>query len=271
MIQRQLDWEHARVRNEPMGWLVTDGSAVRTGDSDRTSLIASHRHVAFTGHDQGRAAAGGTAGRSRWIVRIEDGAGIGGVTASREAKALANRLPNNLSARIQNARDDGRVNVRYIAFQHVGTVHHRDAGDAGVVLDGNPLARQWSGLCTLNRTLPVPGIEPIFGGGWPISRAPLILYGQRRLRELIEAAIRGKHAVHEIAEGSQIVLAEHQIVRFGDSIQFSQGRLAQDPWRRRSRRRRLNKRFKLAGSSGAASSHDGRRHSARTSAYELAT
>src|SRR5262245_57596334 len=144
MIERQLDWEHARVRNEPMGRLVTDGSAIRTGDSDRSSLIASHRHVAFTGHDQGRTAAGGTPGRSRWIVRIEDGAGIGGVTATREAKALANRLPNNLSACLQNARDYGRVNVRYVAFQHVGTVHHRDASDADVVLNGDLLARQWS-------------------------------------------------------------------------------------------------------------------------------
>src|SRR4029077_10118262 len=177
----------------------------------RTSLIASHRHVASTGHDQGRAAAGGTPGRSRWVVRIKDGAGIGRVAATREAKALANRLPDDLSARVKNARDDSRVHVRYVAFQHVGTIHHRDAGDTGVVLDGDLLARQWSGLCTFDRTLPVPGIEPIFGGGRPISRVPLILHGQRWLRELIEAAIRGKHAIHEIAEGSQIVLAEHQI------------------------------------------------------------
>src|SRR5262249_51396701 len=64
MIQRQLDWKHARIRNEPVGGLVTDGPAVRTGDSDRSSLIAPHRHVAFAGRDQGRAAAGGTSGRS---------------------------------------------------------------------------------------------------------------------------------------------------------------------------------------------------------------
>jgi hypothetical protein len=131
------------------------------------------------------------------------------VAATRKAKALADRFPDDLSARIQDARDDGRVHVRYIAFQHVGTIHHRDAGDAGVVLDGDLLARKRSGHCTLNRTLPVPGIEPIFGGGRTISRVPLILHGQRWLRELIEATIRGKHAIHETAEGRQIVLAEH--------------------------------------------------------------
>ncbi len=161
-------------------------------------------------------------------MRIEDRAGVRGVAAARETKVLANRLPHDLAAGIQNASHDGRVHIGYVAFQDVGTVHHRDPGDTDVVFDGDFLARERSGLCALDGAPPVPGIQAVFRGRGSVTRVPPVLDRQGRLRKLIEAAIRGQHTVHEIAEGCQVVLAELQIVGSCDSSQFRQGRFAQD-------------------------------------------
>jgi hypothetical protein len=94
---------------------VTDGAAELTGDSDRSFLIAPHGHVAFAGHDWGRWALEEPPADRVGIVRIEDRARIRGVAATRETKALANRLPGNFSARIQNARE--AVLTRWIRRQ----------------------------------------------------------------------------------------------------------------------------------------------------------
>src|SRR5258707_1299029 len=81
-------------------------------------------------HDDERgAAAGGTAGRSLRIVRIEYGPSIGGMATAREAKMLAHGLADDLSTGIEDAGHNGCVHVRDVALQHVGTVHHRDAGN----------------------------------------------------------------------------------------------------------------------------------------------
>ena len=50
------------------------------------------------------------------IVWIEDGAGIGGVATSGEAEVLAHSLPDDFATCIQNAGDNGGIELRYVPF-----------------------------------------------------------------------------------------------------------------------------------------------------------
>ena len=152
---------------------------------------------------------------------------------------LADYLPTG----IEDAGHNGRVHVGDVALQHVGAVHHRDAGHAHVVLDGDFLARERSRRCAFDRAPPVPGVEPIVRGGWTEPRLARVLHRQCRLRELVQATVRREHTVHEVAERRQIVAAEIQVVGFGDALQFTQRWLAQNPRGRRRRGWRLHARL----------------------------
>ena len=57
-------------------------------------------------------------------------------------KYLAVRLAYDGAAGIENARDDGGVDVGNVALERRGAVHHRHAGQAHVVLEHDTLARQ---------------------------------------------------------------------------------------------------------------------------------
>ena len=50
------------------------------------------------------------------IVWIEYGTSIGSVASAREAEMLAHSLPNNFATRIQNAGDNGGVELRDVAL-----------------------------------------------------------------------------------------------------------------------------------------------------------
>src|SRR5262249_5599828 len=192
------------------------------------SLIPSDRHIALTGYDQGRAAARGAASRSFRIVRIENRAGIGGVATARETQVLTDCFPDNLSARIQNASYNRRVHIRNVALQDIGPIHHRYSGAANVVLYGYLLACKGTGLCALDRALPVPSIEPVFRGGRTVTGIPPVPDGQRWLGELVQPTIGCQHAVNQIAERRQIILIQLQSVRSCDSLQFAERWFAQD-------------------------------------------
>ena len=119
---------------------MANRSAERAGNSDRPSLVAPDGHVALAGDDERRAATGGASGRSLWIVRIEHGPSVGGMATAREAKMLTHGLANDLPTGIEDAGHNGRVHVGDVALQHVGTVHHWNAGHAHIVFDGDFLA-----------------------------------------------------------------------------------------------------------------------------------
>ena len=74
-------------------------------------------------------------------MRIVHRAGSAGVAAARKTEIFAHRLAGDRAASVENARDDGRVDIRHIAFHRRGAVHHRHPGDADIVLDGKSLAR----------------------------------------------------------------------------------------------------------------------------------
>lgn len=162
------------------------------------------------------------------------------MAAAREAKMLTHGLADDLATSIEDAGHNGRVHVGDVALQHVGTVHHRDSGNANIVFDGDFLAREWPCRRALDRAPPVPSVEPIVRGGWTEPRLARVLHRQCRLRELVQATVRREHTVHEVAERRQIVAAEIQVVGFGDALQFRQRWLAQNPGCRRRRGWRLD-------------------------------
>jgi len=76
------------------------------------------------------------------IVWVEHRTGGIGMAAAGEAQILTHRLAYNMSAGVKNAGHNGGVDFRGVAFQSTAAVHHGDAGDTDVVLDGQGFSRQ---------------------------------------------------------------------------------------------------------------------------------
>src|SRR5579871_3473723 len=96
------------------------------------------------------------------FVRVVHRAKRAGVTAARQTEAFAMRLALDRRPRVEEARDDRSVDVRYVAFQGRRAVHHRHPGDADVVLDRDRLALELAFRRALDVGLYVPGVERIF-------------------------------------------------------------------------------------------------------------
>src|SRR5581483_6815765 len=164
MVERQFNREDARIWHQPIRWFQAVSSTPGARDADRAALVTANRHIAFARHHQRRAATRRAASRVSGIVRIAYGTAIGCMAATGEAEMLAYRLPHDLTARVQNARHNGCVELGHIAFQNSGAVHHWHASDAHIVLDRDTLACQWPIGGTLNGAFLVPGVERIFLG-----------------------------------------------------------------------------------------------------------
>ena len=184
---------------------------------------------------------------------------------------LTHGLADDLPTGIEDAGHNGRIHVGDVALQHVGTVHHRDAGDAHIVFDGDFLARESSRRCAFDRAPPVPSVERIVRGGWTEPRVPRVLHRQCRLRELVQATVRREHTVHEVTERRQIVAAEIQVVGFGDALQFRQRWLTQNPRRRCRRGCRLYARFGGRTNRRCRRGDDGCRYPGRAGMKEATT
>src|SRR5215831_21149113 len=98
------------------------------------------------------------------------------MAAARKTQVLADRLADDLAAGIEDARHDRRILVGDITFQHVGAIHHRDAGETNIVLDGDPLAAQLARRRSLNGALPIPGVEAILLSCWAVSCITRVLH-----------------------------------------------------------------------------------------------
>src|SRR5438876_11912069 len=95
------------------------------------------------------------------IVWIEHGTRIGGVAATGEAEVLTDGLPNNFAAGIQNAGDNGGIELRYVPLQYRRAIHHRHARDTNIVLDSDALARQDAGLIAFDRGVLIHGVQRV--------------------------------------------------------------------------------------------------------------
>jgi hypothetical protein len=91
-------------------------------------LVAAQCHWHLTRRYHGGAAGGRAARRIAHAVRVVHRAGGAGVAAARKAEIFAHRLADDRAAGVEDARRDGGVDIRYIAFHRRGPVHHRHAG-----------------------------------------------------------------------------------------------------------------------------------------------
>src|SRR5271168_490528 len=107
------------------------------------------------------------------------------------------RLALDRCAGVQETGDDRGVDVGDIAFERRGAVHHRHAGDADVVLDGDRLPFELAARRALDVGLYVPGVERILLGARPIPGRAWIFDDRNLVRHLIDDIVSGKAAVHQ--------------------------------------------------------------------------
>ena len=94
-----------------------------------------------------------------------------------------------MPAGIKNTGHNGGVDFRGIAFENAAAVHHGDAGDTDVVLDGQGFSRQRSRGRAFDIRPPVPGPERVVFRLGPIARCPRIGDRQARLGEFIQTGV----------------------------------------------------------------------------------
>src|SRR6266581_3975221 len=134
------------------------------------------------------------------IVWIEHGTGIGGVAAAGEAEMLADGLPNNFAAGIQNAGDNGGIELRYVPLQHRRAIHHRHARDTDIVLDSDALAGQDAGRGAFDGALLIPSVQRVLRSLGAIATRTRVANRQRWLGQLVEAPIRLKNSTHQTSK-----------------------------------------------------------------------
>lgn len=121
---------------------------------------------------------------------------------------------------IEDPGDDGGVDLRGIAFEDAGAVHHRYARHADVVLDRDGLAREHAGGGAFDLAPPVPGAEGVVLWLRPTPRAAAVFHRWGRRGQLVDPGVRGEHTCHQPAEGLEIVHGEVQVVPVRDVIQL---------------------------------------------------
>src|SRR5256885_16495121 len=92
-----------------------------------------------------------------------------GMACAGEAQVFAGRLARDGAASIENSRHHGGIEFWNVTFEQGRTVHHRNAGNAYVVLDRELFAGQQPFRAGADLSLPVPGAVRIFGSRRPIS------------------------------------------------------------------------------------------------------
>src|ERR1700722_7988949 len=107
------------------------------------------------------------------------------------------RLALYRCAGVQETRNDGGVDVGDIAFEGRRAVHHRHAGDADIVLDGDRFAFELAVRRALNVSLYVPGVKRILLGARPIPGSAWIFDDGNLVGHLIDDIVSSKVAVHQ--------------------------------------------------------------------------
>src|SRR3984957_6877071 len=107
------------------------------------------------------------------------------------------RLALDRCAGVQETRNDRGIDVGDITFKGRRAVHHRHAGDADIVLDGDRFAFELAARRARNVSLYVPGVERILLGARPIPGRARIFDDGNLVGHLIDDIVSGKAAVHQ--------------------------------------------------------------------------
>ena len=189
VIEGELDGGDARVRHEAEGGLHAVEAAPRGRDAQRATLIGAHGHVDRARRDQRGAAARRAAGGVARLVRVGDQPG-----GRREARALhaegaAHGLAGDRAAGIEDAGDDGGVDLRHVAFQHRGADRHRHAGEADVVLQRHGLACEQPVARAAHLAAPIPGVVGVLLRRRAVARRARIGDRQAGLGQCVDPGI----------------------------------------------------------------------------------
>ena len=92
------------------------------------------------------------------LVRVKDWTSGAGEGAAREAEVLANGLSDDISTCVQDAGSYRGIHIWYKALEHGGPIHHGNSRQADVVLEGDFLISELTGICTFNVAFPIPSV-----------------------------------------------------------------------------------------------------------------
>ena len=186
VVDRGFDPHDPGIGDEAEGRLDADDAGHRRRDADRARLVAAERHVDLAGGDQRRAPGGGAARGVARVARAFGDVRGGCVAAAGDAEILAHRLAEDRRPRIEQPGDHACVHIRHVAFEHRGAVHHRDAGDAGAVLDGDRPALERAVRRALDPRLDVPAAMRVLRPVGARPRAARILDRRQIVRRLLD-------------------------------------------------------------------------------------
>src|SRR5258708_5626448 len=136
-----------------------------------------------------------------------DGTGRAGVATPGEAEIFAVHFAEDGAAGVEDAGDDGGVGVGDVAFQRRGTVHHRYAGEADIVLQRNGLAGELAAGRAFDRGLDVPGVIFVLLTFGAITGRPRIFHRRNIIRHGVDDVIGGVISLHQGVVGSELRLA----------------------------------------------------------------
>ena len=206
-----------------MGGLHAVNAAERGRHTDGATLVAAQRHVHLARRDQGGAAGRRPAGGVAVAVRVVHGTGGAGVAAAGKAELLADRLAEDGAARVQNALDHRRVQVGHVAFERGRPVHHRHAGHADIVLDGDGLALELARAGPLDGGFHVPGAVAVLLALWPAPRQPRVSHRRHHVRHLVDRVVGGKARQQALQMGTQLRVAHGEAELLGGVAELVQG------------------------------------------------
>ena len=190
VIERRLDHGAAGIGHQAERGLEPEDAGPRGGEADRAALVAADRHVGLARGQHHGAAAGGAAGIVRGVMRVAHRPVVAGVPGAGERERLAIGGADDRPARIENAGDDGRIDVGHEAVEQARSDRHRDAGDARDVLHGHALPREHAAGRARDVAAPVPAVERVVLGPRPPAAVAGIFQRRLRLGELLQLAGR---------------------------------------------------------------------------------
>ena len=136
------------------------------------------------------------------------------------------RLADNRAAGIENAGDDGCVDIGRIAFERRGAVHHRHAGEADIVLERDALSFERAGGGAAHFAFHIPGIERVFVGTRLVARRARIFHLGQIVGKRVDAIIGLEGRFHLAKKGRQIGIAHGHVEIADDPAQLIQCRAA---------------------------------------------
>src|SRR5690349_19520836 len=141
---------------------------------------------------------------------VVDGPGRARVAAAGKAEILAGGLTDDLAAGVEDAGHDGRIEIRDVALERRGAVHHRDAGDHDIVLDRNALPRELATRRALYRNLVRPGVLLVVLARRALARLTRILHRRQLVRHLVDEVVGLDVGAEEAAEALYVGIDERE-------------------------------------------------------------